>query len=96
MRSETHRTSLRGLAFLGLFVLAVLPVLNLRTDIAGASPTCDPYAPATCTLRQLADLAGIRIGRHQDFHDLILSRLLNEEDGLGLELPGNAARSADR
>jgi endo-1,4-beta-xylanase len=50
------------LAFLGLLVLAVLPVLNLRTDIAGASPTCDPYAPATCTLRQLADLAGIRIG----------------------------------
>ncbi len=62
MRSETYRTSLRGLVFFGLFLLAVLPALNLRTDIAGATPTCDPSAPTTCTLRQLADLAGIRIG----------------------------------
>lgn len=43
-------------------MLAAIPLFLTRIDGAAASPACDPSAPATCSLRQLADLAGIRIG----------------------------------
>jgi endo-1,4-beta-xylanase len=47
---------------LAVLLLTILPMMLLRVDGAAASPTCVPSEPATCSLRELADLASIRIG----------------------------------
>ena len=62
MAIRAQRTSLRRSTSLAIVMLAAIPLFLTRIDGAAASPACDPSAPATCSLRQLADLAGIRIG----------------------------------
>ena len=64
--------ALRCVALLGLVALVVIPACSRDepTDTAapgpgtvGApAPRCDPAAPASCTLRELADQAGVRVG----------------------------------
>ena len=62
MALRDQGTLLGRLTSLAIVMLAATPLLLVRIDGAAASPACDPSAPATCSLRQLADLAGIRIG----------------------------------
>ncbi len=62
MTLRAQQASLRRLTSLAIVMLAAIPLFLTRIDGAAASPACDPSAPATCSLRQLADLAGIRIG----------------------------------
>ena len=62
MALRDQGTLLGRLTSLAIVMLAAIPLLLVRIDGAAASPACDPSAPATCSLRQLADLAGVRIG----------------------------------
>lgn len=62
MAIRAQRASWQRLTSLAIVLLAATPLLLVRIDGAAASTTCDPSEPATCSLRQLADLAGIRIG----------------------------------
>ncbi|MBJ7513553.1 MAG: endo-1,4-beta-xylanase, partial [Acidimicrobiia bacterium] len=62
MALRAQRASWRRVVGPVIVVLAAIPLFLSRIDGAAASPTCDPSVPASCSLRQLADLAGIRIG----------------------------------
>ena len=62
MALHAQRASWQRSASLAIVLLAAIPLFLTQIDGAVALPTCDPSAPATCSLRQLADLAGIRIG----------------------------------
>jgi len=62
MALRAQRALWRRSTSLAIVMVAAIPLFLTRIDGAAASPACDPSAPATCSLRQLADLAGIRIG----------------------------------
>ena len=53
-RRRSHRVA--------ILLLATIAMLLLPVDGAVAAPNCNPSEPATCSLRELADLASIRIG----------------------------------
>jgi len=56
-------------------VVLVLPVVVTHPPASGvsatAAATCDPATPATCSLRQLADLAGIRLGATAEADEVV-------------------------
>ena len=69
MRSRPLR---RGdIARAATVVIVALVLSVLEPTAVGAVPGCEPIRPETCSLRQLADLAGIRIGSTAEASEVV-------------------------
>jgi len=62
MTSRSYSPSRTNPIRVAILLLVSVAMVLLTVDGAGASPACNPRKPATCTLRELADLNSLRIG----------------------------------
>lgn len=62
MAPGNQSASRRRSVSVAILLLTTFSMLLLPVDAAAAAPSCDPSEPVTCSLRELADLASIRIG----------------------------------